>query len=403
PRVLPAARTLARAEIIGRYLYVVGGNDGANPVASAIRAEILDPLDAPTISDVALELAPGGLDAGVWYYTVSAVMDGSDADNPGGETLPSDPQAIVVPAGLAEPLEVTLQWTPVAGATQYRVFRSAQPGAPVGSEELVGEIDGATNLFVDSGGDTTEDQTALVIGDLGVWQTMPAMDTPREGFGLAKAQDPADADTWYLYAVAGRTTSNGLLATYEYLPIDGTTGLPPSGAEWTEVAANPLAGPARWQLGAVVVDRLATTRVTPGDTWIYAGSGTNAGATMAITEFDAALVQAGGTLGTWIEVDPLMSNFAGYGYAAVANQIWVFGGGNVGPDDRCRATQICGGGVTCAGPPDDPPDLQNWDAGFQFSVPRYLLGSSAGSGRIFLVGGVTTGSVVTNTVESTVW
>jgi cysteine-rich repeat protein len=407
-RALPSPRTLARAEIFGRYLYIVGGNTGAGPVASVVRAEILDPLDAPAISDVALELGPDGLEVGVWYYTVSAVLDGSDADNPGGETLPSDPQAIVVPAGLAQPLEVTIYWTPVAGATHYRVFRSPEPGAPVGSEEFLDEVDGSTHQFVDSGADTADGETALVIGDLGVWQTMPTMDRPREGFGLAKAQDPVDPDTWYLYAVAGRTTSNGLLATYEVLPIDSATGLPPSGAEWTEVTANPLVGPARWQLGAMAVDKLATTRVAPGDTWIYAGSGANAAATMAETEFDAALVQAGGTLGSFIEVDPLMSNFAGYGYAAVANQIWVFGGGNLGPDDRCRATQICGGGVTCAGPPNDPPDLQNWDAGFQFSVPRYLLGSAAGSGRIFLVGGLTGTStpsswVPTNTVESTVW
>jgi hypothetical protein len=298
---------------------------------------------------------------------------------------------------------VTLFWSQVANATAYRVYRSPAAGAAVGSEELLDVVPAPAGQYTDTGTATDPSELPLQIGDLGTWISMPTLQQPREGFGLARAQDPADLGTWHLYAIAGRTTGDALLNTYEALPVEDATGLPPAASTWTEYTANPLVGTARWQLGAFVVDKTATTRVTPGDTWIYAGSGANAAASQVETEFDAALVLPGGQLDTWIAVDPLMSLFAGYGYAAVANQLWVFGGQNITPDDRCRATQICGGPVVCAGAPADPPDLENWDAGFQFSVERYLLGSAVGHGRIFLVSGVTTGWVLTPTVESTVW
>lgn len=404
-RLLPSNRTLARAEILGRHVFLVGGNNGTAVVSNVSRAEILDPNDAPVISDIALELASSGLGAGLWNYRISAVMSAIDVDNPLGETLPSEPQVVRVPEGLPQPLKVTVYWTPVTGASQYRVFRSPTAGATLGQEQLIAVVNAPTTQFADTGATVDAAQLPLQLGDLGVWIDMPALKQPREGFGLAKAQDPVTAGNWYLYAVAGRTTAGAVLKTYEYLPLSAATDLPPTGSVWTEHSANALVGPARWQLGAIAVDRLATTRYDANATWIYAGSGVNTSASVT-PEFDAALVQAGGLLGSWLAVDPLSSLFAGYGYAAVANQIWMFGGQQAAPSTLCRATQLCGIGNPCTGGstnPPDPPDLENWDAGFQFSVSRYLLGSVATRGRIFMIGGVTTGLVPTATVESTVW
>ena len=65
---------------------------------AAHRARILRPEDAPLFEDItAIDLDPGGLGAGTWYYRVSAERTLAHPDNPGGETLPSDPLVVVRP------------------------------------------------------------------------------------------------------------------------------------------------------------------------------------------------------------------------------------------------------------------------------------------------------------------
>ena len=61
--------------------------------------------------------AGGQFVAGTYYYVVTAV-------GPGGESLPSNEQSVTV--GNSD--EVTVSWTPVPGATSYRVYRSTAPG-----------------------------------------------------------------------------------------------------------------------------------------------------------------------------------------------------------------------------------------------------------------------------------
>ncbi len=405
PRALPGPRTLAAVQVLDRYVFLVGGNDGAGPVATVYRAEILDPEDAPEITDLAMELAPGGITEGTWYYRVSAVMDPTHPDNPGGESLPSDPQPVQVPAGLSDPLQVTLTWSQVPGAVGYRIYRTPTADLASGFEELLAEVaGGATIQYVDTGGATDPTGRPLRGGDLGTWKTLPPLQRPREGLGLAQAPDPDTAiDLRYLYAIGGRTTGSAALGTYEYVPVSEITWDVPAAASWVEDAANPLAA-ARWQLGALVVDERVTARVAPGDTWIYAGGGVDGTGVTNVTNVDAALVLTGGLLDTFIAVDAFTPAFAGYGHAAAANQLFVFGGQNHAPSGNNSSTQICGIGFPCLGPPDDPPDLQGWNAlGFNLQVERYLLGSTVGSAHIFLVGGLTTGNVPTDTVESSVW
>ena len=402
PASLPAPRTLAAARVVDRFIYMVGGNDGSGPVATVLRAEVLDPADSPFINDLVLDLSPDGLTEGVWYYRVAAVMDSVDLDNPGGETLPSDTQPVRVPAGLPEPLEVTLHWTAVPGAAEYLVYRSPTADLVAGQEDLLAMVDGSTTSYTDTGVATDPEAVPLEVGDLGVWKPMASLGDRREGLGLGVGLDPDTGASWYLYAIGGRDGASAL-DTYEYLELDASTSHPPVGATWTSGGANTLRG-GRWQLGAFVVDQRATTRVAPGETWIHAGAGVASNGTTTISQVDAARVSAGGALESWIAVDSITPAFAGYGFAAAANQLFVFGGQGASPSDTSSSAQLCGIGFACVAGPPDPPDLWNWNAlGFTLRAARYLPGSAVGAAHIYLIGGETTGGAPTTSIESSVW
>jgi hypothetical protein len=400
PLALPGHRTLAAAQTVGRFIYLVGGNDGAGPKSTVHRGAVLRPSDAPDFTDLLLELNSAGLAPGLWFYRVSAVMSALDPDNPGGETLPSDPLAVQVPTGLPEPLRATLTWSAVPGAASYRVYRTATPGAAAGSAVLLATVSAPATQLVDSGSATSL-QKPLQIGDLGVWKTMPSLTTHREGFGLSLGQDPSDSKKSYLYAIGGRTlvlVTPTALRTHETLTIaTAANGSQTTGAFWSESATN-LLSTGRWQVGALTVTDVATTRIPTGDTWIHVGPGRKGDDTGFVNDVEAARVQTGGTLTTWVsEASP--NNFAGYGFAAAANQLFIFGGQGTAPSTSGRSGQLCGTGGSCAG----PPGLANFNAGISLSVPRHFPGSAVESARIFMIGGTTTGGVPTATVESTIW
>ncbi|MBI5482530.1 MAG: DUF4215 domain-containing protein, partial [Deltaproteobacteria bacterium] len=405
PQGLPAARTLAAGQTVGRFVYLVGGNSGlggasGTPVATVYRAEILRPGDAPALTDVFLELDPAGIGPGIWYYRVAAVMAGADPDNPGGESLPSDPQPVQVPAGLPQGLRVTLTWVAVPGAASYRVYRSPTPGLAAGNEQLLAAVPAGTT-YSDTGG-ATGAQRPRRLGDLGTWAVMPALNTAREGLGLASARDPLAPGTWYLYAAGGRTAGGTTPTRYEYLAITVDAGGSQAPAPaWVQPAVNQL-GVGRWQNGIFTANETVTTRVSPGDTWLYVGGGYDAGGAL-VTDLDAARVQAGGQLTAWSALPTDPGQRAGYGYAVAANQLFAFGGSGGAPSNDGRSAQICGLGLVCAGGLPDPPDLKNFNAiPAPLARARYLMGSVLESGHIFLLGGATpTGP--TATVESVVW
>jgi len=224
------------------------------------------------------------------------------------------------------------------------------------------------------------------------------MKQTREGLGIGLGVDPLSSSQVYLYAVGGRTAAGAFPTSYEYLEVSSVTGLPTvSGGAFTEVTDNAL-GFGRYQLGVFVVDATVSIRSAPENTWIYAGSGLGTSGQIR-TNFDAALVLAGGKLGTWQSVESIKPGFAGYGFAAAANQLWVFGGQGAAPTANGKSSQLCGLGLSCG----VPPAMQNWNAGIGLTEERYLPGSTVGSAHIFIVGGVAAGNVPLSSVEATVW
>ena len=127
---LRAPRTLAGSVTLGRYVYLVGGNDGAGPTTTAERALILSPREVPEISDIDLQLADAGLEAGEYRYRISAVFAASDPHNPGGETLAGDELTIKVPSFPGKQVALTLIWDAPVDAlgvvlpniTGYRIY-----------------------------------------------------------------------------------------------------------------------------------------------------------------------------------------------------------------------------------------------------------------------------------------
>jgi hypothetical protein len=392
PGGLPANRTLARVARVGRFLYLVGGNDGTAAITDVSRAEILDPAQAPIVTDLAARRGMGmGLGAGVWTYRVSAVFGPTDPQNPGGESLASDPVPVRLPAGLPDVLRITLDWSEVPGAVAYRVYRSPTADAAVGGEQLVAEV--AARSFEDDGRAPIEARGPLPLGAHGRWAAMPALGTARSGFGIAIALDPVDESSHHVYAIGGRSSAGAPLATYEFLTVRvSSPRTHVVAASWTAGATN--LGVARADLSAYTVDNLAAPIVPLPRTYIYAGNG--AGATGSVSNVDVGEVQIGGQLTAWSAVDA-SRNVSGYAAAAGNGFLYLFGGGPTA-GAGCFSAEICTGGGGCSG----PPLLRNWNnEGISLMTPRYLPGSATESSFIYVVGG-TSGTGALASTEQTV-
>ncbi len=389
---LPAARTFAGGAAIGRFLYLVGGDTGGGATTSVVRAEVLRTEDTPEIDgDLQIALDPAGLAPGLWYYQVSAVMAGDDADNPGGETLPSEPLPIQVPPWAPDHFRVTFRWTPVAGATQYRIYRSPGPGGGLAGVRLIGKVDAPAVVFSDAFAPADANERPRQLGDLGEWDTrMPSLGTARAEFGLAVATDPKDRAIRHLYAVAGRSAGANV-GSYEVLTITlGADGSQAVGASWASGGANTLA--LKRGLAAYAADATVNADTFDLDeTWIYAGSGIGTAADAA--RFQSARVLAGGLLGNWQTAFTGNVGKSGYGGVAASSQLFVMGGSSTGaPSDDRDSGLVQAGGF-----------LNNVNAtSFALDHVRALMGATLGSGRIFLVGGVD-GAGALKSIESSVW
>lgn len=405
---LKQARAFAGGATIGRFLYIAGGSSAGTPQSSVERAYVLDPDQRGEITNLALELdTTAGVGPGTWYYRVAPIMAGTDAFNPNGENLPSDPFPVQLPNLGTKKLDVTIVWQASTGASKYRVYRSPAAGAAVGAEQVIAEVNAPATSYTDKGGAPINTDTPLPIGSLGVWQTLAAaLATPREGAGVAWAMDPADATKAYLYVLGGRQNATTALASFELLPITlGAGGAQTPAATFTD--GTEALGAARWQLGASRGIHDLTPRIPAGSSYVYALSGVAANGTSIVNRAEAALVQAGGQLAAFTDLGNNL-NRAGYGMMVAGNFVFAFGGGNGVPDTSVVSGEICGPGVNACGPVPRqiPPGIVNWNAGQTMQVARYLMGSALSGAYFYLAGGITaagTPPTLTRSTEYRLW
>ncbi|MDB4954783.1 MAG: hypothetical protein JWO36_2352, partial [Myxococcales bacterium] len=409
PNALRAPRTLAGAVTVGRYIYLAGGNNAVGPTNTAERALILSPRETPEITDVDLQLATVGLDAGTYHYRVSAVFSATDTDNPGGESLASDEFTIRVPSFPNKKVALTLVYrapvdalgNPVLDVTGYRIYRTAKDGTP-GTEVLLSTVTATT--FVDDGTATPGTAIPLPLGTTGNWAALPTLGTNREGLALAWARDPVTAGTFYVYALLGRSAAATATTSYEFLTVTtAPNGRQTAGASWT--AGLLPSGQGRWQLGAWTVDASVSSLYAAPTTYVFLGGGqTAAGA--AANKVEAGRVTAGGQLAntslvTPTTLDDTPKDFAaaesGYGVCAANGQLFSFGGLGGMPTQGAQSAPLT----------SPVPSVANnaWNnEGLTMTHGRYLLGSSVQSAFIFLLGGTTNEpSPASKTTELVIW
>lgn len=404
PVTLADKRTLAGSTTVGRYIYNIGGDLGAGATETAERALILSPLESPEINDVDLALEPTGLDPGFYQYRVSATFATTDTDNPGGESLASDVFSIRIPEFPGKKIQVTLVWRkpvdvlgmPLAGISGYKIYRIAKDGT-AGSETLLGTVTGADMLtFKDDGMKTPGSDRPLPVGSTGNWLKLPNMATKRSAPGVQSAFDPdptTNPNTFYVYAIGGKSSATAANASYEYLRITiAANGRQTAAPSWTAGTTNLAVG--RSELGIFKVDRNATKFITNTDVWLFAGGGRQGDGTL-IEHVDAAKVSPGGALGAWNAApDDFTPKFAGYGVCAANDQLFIFGGQGGSPSTQAKSGQLL------ATLPTMPSNAWNNSVTTQ---SRYLLGSTVQSAFIFLLGGQTGTEAASKTTETVIW
>jgi hypothetical protein len=383
PGSLPAPRTFATPVRIGRYIYLVGGNDGTDAVASVLRAAILDPLEVPRYADLGITFADSdGLPAGLYTYRVAALYAVDDPHNPNGESLPGDPIAVrlpTVPGGV----ELALSWTPVDRAVGYRIYRSPAADS-LAMEHLVDVLDAGTTFVDDNSFVTSTVFEPLRDGALGEWASVgdlpggSAADAAREAACVTASRDPDTAGRWFIHVAGGRDGAGTVRNTIHMLsvdvdPDDETHGV----GAWTTLPQT--LSTARWQCGGFVVDDALHSVAPPNETWLYFGGGRTQGGTSGNT--DAGRVTGDGTLASFQQVDGPSPARAGYGFAAASNFLYIFGGQGGAPSTDGREAQIA----------TPLPTLSNWNAmgGRGIETARVLMGSAQESAVIFIVGGQT--------------
>jgi hypothetical protein len=419
-----APRTQAGVARIGRFVYLVGGHDGAAAPNAAtntlLRAVVLDPLATSEVEDLDAELgdldqAGGtlGLGGGLYYYRVAAIFPTDDPSNPGGESLPGEALPVDLPAR-PEGIVLTLRWQGIAGAHGYRVYRSPAAGDDVDQVELLGEVTCgvlATDTC-DCGADPTQCQltddgtavtnaaeTPMPEGSLGVWHSADnarcasancALGTAREGLVTVAVKDRTEmvaaTDVWYLYAIGGRDGSGSYLGTFEVATVtvtlaDGTQTVD----DW--VAGSDTLSSPRADLGAWVMSAENSAEIrgsgSPNDVWVYIGSGRTTGNAFD-RNLEAGLLGASGSLGTLQDVgSDLNGDLAGLGCGMSNDQIYTFGGQATSNGTSAELCDGVGGG--CAAIPELEPGAFN--ALGAAATDRMFMGYTQESAFFFLVGG----------------
>jgi hypothetical protein len=208
---------------------------------------------------------------------------------------------------------------------------------------------------------------------------------------VAVAPDPfPDPELRYLYAAGGFDPGGNALDRLSFLDLQVVTEREQTPGSWTvlpEVLVDPRA-----ECAAYGVDSTLHSVVAAGASWVYVAGGRDDG-NGAFGTVEAGLVQPGGTLGAWGEIDSMSPGRAGFASAAASNFLYGFGGQNAAPSKSGVSGQL------------DPvalPDVFNWNSlGTSLSASRYLPGSAQESAVIVVLGGQTDAVSASDSVDWT--
>jgi hypothetical protein len=453
--VLP--RTMAGTAQVGRFVYVIGGSDGATPVRTVLRAQVLDPSAAPDFAGLGLHLVEsGGLGPGTWIYRISAVFGPGDPVNPGGETLPSEPIVVRLPdinpdddgtGNDDNRVHLSLLWAPVERAVAYRVYRSPYPGAPSGTESLLAEVTELGFLDEGEGVDLAPDPPCRrgfgetcprALGELGSWSVVASLPGVSEAEAARSAPcvrvgaDPDDPDRFYVYVAGGRDANGTARATVTAIPVTRVSDdVQVVGSPW--VLDSPL-GVARWECGGFGVDDWVvfgpgriTTGTGPGSMTPRIEGGRIVGTFECDGRWEICLAGCGGNEACELGCDlaladceedfppgtlvcgaldaanePRLCDLTGagalsntaYGVASTGSFLFMFGGVLSSGNLEDRIFEAAVLG---------PPTLGSWtpSGAVRFPVGRRFPGSTQESGLIFMIGGEEAGGAVTGATLTT--
>ncbi|HEU4733895.1 MAG TPA: hypothetical protein VFT22_38645 [Kofleriaceae bacterium] len=410
---MTAARTELATVRVGQFIYAIGGSDGKNALASVERARILDPLDVPELPDLDLATAKTGLAAGTWVYKVTGVRDPAYASDPGGETLPSDPLTVTLPAlhGDDPLIKVSLTWPQLPNVVSYNVYRTPAPGQAASQVELIGNVPaGATpTVSFEDAGATSMGTTPLPIGALGKWHATSGLTVARVGAAAVAAAGPSDqaSETFFLYVAGGANSAtfaaNSLQNSYEWAQVtinkaDGSQMVSP----FTKPAASIAGG--RVFLSAYTAGSTIKNTIPQGTTYVYFGTGqSDETATTKVIQMVVGSVTTASTSGDLGMLSSVpAANVSAAGYQAITGFLFAFGGFiSAGTIANTNAAALCPSSGCASG---SAPDLTNWNNGGGGTpiLQRAMLASIIEEPFIYILGG-TTGTGPTAGTERTVW
>jgi hypothetical protein len=399
---LPTARSLVTAQVLGRFIYLLGGAgaDGV-PTDEILRAEILDPLAAPGITNLDLRFAGSGagLEAGSWTYAVAAVFDATDAANPGGEGLPGEPVTLYAPE-VPDGVEVELTWDTLLGAdgstpaAAYLIYRTRTVNGIAADLRLLAVVAGTaspSHSFVDLNPAAFHDETKepLRIGALGAWHLAGLLNTPRAAYGFVEVAEAACPGRWYLFGGATDLAAQSL--TYEVLDTAGGV----LGAPSQFTAAGTITARRELAVWAATNENSTASGLGACQFYFYAGPGVSGASTAESTVRVATFTGgAGGQLGDFAQAMTAPAPVGYTGYAAFWSGSFAYAlGGQRGGNPSATVTDA-------AWSLGAEPSLSNWnDAASGLNQARYLFGSTRAGAFVYLVGGLDGAGSASNTCE----
>ena len=376
---------------IATHIYVIGGLNADGEVLSSVeRASVLTPDHAPLITDIDATAGGGELEAGTWYYKVSAVLADTDPDNPGGETLASD-EAV---GTLAAPGVITLQWENqvVNGSppAAYRIYRTDEPDGVSQSEHLIAEVSGTT--FADDGS-AAGTVPPLFPGSTGQFELIEdALGTGRWGHRAALLHD--ENGDQFLYVAGGKSALEaGVLGTIEWTAVD----LDGQISAFLDTGTTEMTDPrAFFELVVEDSGNVSGFASDGSRLWAMGGVGSDGSALDTLEESD---ISSGGGNGAWTVNGKTVQSAAGPMSVIANDKLFCLGGAS-------SAEDIVFGSITPNGRDTEFDDEGNISGSINSTAnsllePRALGVGLQGAGFIYFVGGTSDGADAVATTERT--